>query len=170
MKFLFNKKLWSLEGELTFVRKVENWIYRTENKKFFIRITEPSHRNYQQLESELHWMNFLETEGVQFAHLVHSSEKKLVEIISCKDGDFYASVFKRANGGPLLQKEDFTSQRMKNWGKIIGNLHAKGEKYTKPNSISSRPQWNAERNYEYIQDLCTPDDELYSTWSALKVG
>ena len=47
-------KKWNLSKELEFIRKVENWIYKDNENKLFVRITEPSHRSLNQLNSELY--------------------------------------------------------------------------------------------------------------------
>ena len=161
------KMSWQLGSQLRFIRKVENWIYKDEEKQLFIRITEPSHRSESQLKSELNWMFFLQKQGVKFAHPVPSLRNRLVEEFSDDKDKWYASVFREARGIPLYKKEDFTAKRLNIWGRLIGQLHSATLDYQKPAHIEPRCQWNSERAFLYNQEVFSPDHSLYSQYQRL---
>lgn len=156
------KQTWSLSQKFRFIRKVENWIYKDEEKALFIRVTEPSHRSKLQLEAELNWMFYLQQKGIQLVHPLPSPKGHLVEKFSDDHEEFYVSVFEEAAGQPLIGKEDFTPNRLKNWGKLIGSLHSAAANYQKPSNIESRPDWETERTFFYNQDIFISANPLYN--------
>ena len=162
------RQTWNLSTEFQFIRKVENWIYKDEQNQIFIRITEPTHRRKSQLESELDWMLFLQQGGINFAHPIPSEKGNLVEAFSDENEEFYVSVFKKANGIPLIAKEDFTPNRLKNWGKLIGTLHSATINYTRPIDIKPRPEWNRERSFYYNREIFSPFSLLHSRYQILE--
>lgn len=159
---------WSLNCDLKFIRKVENWIYKDAKNGLFVRITEPSHRSFEQIASELDWLFFLQKEKIEFAHPVVSQEGKIVEVIEDDEARFYVCVFKEAKGVPLVELSDFTPSRMKNWGKLIASLHQASMSYQRAQCVHARADWDSERNYYYIKDLCTSADEFYLNFNLLE--
>lgn len=150
-------KNWNLSEEFEFIRKVENWVYKDSVNKVFIRITEPSHRSEDQINAELDWMFYLGATGIDFAHPIKSVKGRLVE---CMSGNFFVSVFKEARGAELSQKDDFTENRLFNWGQLIGNLHTKTLNYNTAPGIAKRPEWDTEGIYQQVKGLCCTDEAL----------
>ncbi len=155
------KSLWKLKGEPSFVRKVENWIYKSDKDDAFIRITEPSHRSKEMLQAELDWMHYLHSKGIALAKPIASEKGNLVEAVS---PHFFVSLFQKAEGVSLNQIEDFTPTRLKNWGMLLGRLHEVTQSYVPSKSIRLRPEWNEERNYLVVEKLNHPKFEEFSEW------
>lgn len=158
---------WNLSSELTFIRKVENWIYKDNEKCVYVRITEPEHRSEEQLNSELDWIFYLGENGVKFAHANRSVDGNLVEEVKSEEHRFFVSVFDEAKGGHIKDLDDFTETRLKNWGKVIAKLHKTTLGYKPSEDIMKRDQWNEERNYKVIKELCRSEDRFYEKFNIL---
>lgn len=134
---------WDFSGEILFVRKVENWIYKIPSEGVFVRFSESSHRSKEQVESELDWLNHLQEQSVLFAHPIKSKSGHFVDRI----GDYTVSVFEEVKGKSLSKLSDFTEQIMKNWGKVIGEMHLATQSYERNNSILKRREWFEDQGY-----------------------
>ncbi|MBP9707157.1 MAG: phosphotransferase [Oligoflexales bacterium] len=137
-------KLWKLKPSLRFVRKVENWIYHSAEDKLYIRLTDPLHRSAEEINAELTWLEYLQAQGVQFAHPVPSIDGTLLKTIDHKDQIFFVSVFREASGRPLKDPADFTSTVCKSWGSILGQLHVATKNYQHP-SAKIRSSWDTDK-------------------------
>ena len=162
------KSKWNLKGQLKLVRKVENWIYRSDDGDLFFRVTQPTHRSIEQLQSELQWMFFLKEQGVHFAHPLKSNNLNLIETIEVDKDIFFVSAFARAKGIPLINEADFSEIRMQNWGKIIGDLHRVSQGHKVPSSTSKRPEWNEEGNHRITMNFCHNENEFHERFTQLR--
>ncbi|MCJ8275924.1 MAG: hypothetical protein HRT44_10340, partial [Bdellovibrionales bacterium] len=52
-------KLWDIPETLEFVRGVENFVYKSKSGDYFLRLTQESHRQLHEVQSELEWMDRL---------------------------------------------------------------------------------------------------------------
>lgn len=145
------KALWHLETEPTFVRKVENWIYRVTTPRLFLRVTDPSHQRSSQIEAELDWMKHLQSQGVRLAAPVESRSGRYVETVTADGRTFFVSAFREAEGESLSDRAGFSFDTIENWGRTLGRLHAATRTYAPSPAIERRPQWKEERNYLHIQ-------------------
>jgi Ser/Thr protein kinase RdoA (MazF antagonist) len=160
-------KSWGLSHDLSFIRKVENWIYQDVQTTHFVRMTEPDHRSLSQLGSELDWMFYLQGKGINFAHPIKSKDGQLVEEVSDGDERFFVSVFKCAPGFAIKEVAEFTDSILMNWGRLLGQLHLATADYTPLDSIAPRPAWNEERNYHIIKEGCLLGDPLFESYQKL---
>jgi amicoumacin kinase len=141
------KDLWKIHEDLEEVRKVENWIYKAPKSKVFVRLTAPSHRTIDQIESELDWMSYLSSQGVKLGRPIVSKNGNFVEKVKDKDEFHFVAVLQAVEGLSLHKAEDFTAERMKNWGSIIGEMHTATIKYNPGPRLARRHEWNEYRDY-----------------------
>jgi Ser/Thr protein kinase RdoA (MazF antagonist) len=140
------KEKWNISENILFIRHVANYIYFAPKAKLYIRITDSKHRTQEQVDSELHWMNYLKAKGVHFAHPVKSMNSHLTENIHYGKNSFTLSVFNEAVGEKLLEKNQFTEDIFFQWGKTLGSLHKYTKEYTPHQDVQRRKEWN---NDEY---------------------
>jgi Ser/Thr protein kinase RdoA (MazF antagonist) len=112
-------------------------------------------------------MFFLGSRGVEFALPIKSDCGALVESFSCNSTCFFVSVFQEADGNPLIDICDFTPNRLKNWRRLIGSLHTETINYNVPSDLERRPEWNADRNYKQIKELCS-DENIYNKFEIVE--
>ncbi len=147
------ENLWGLSQGLEFIRKVENWIYFDREKELFVRVTEPSHRQKSQLESELDWMAFLSQRKISLVAPKPSNSSQLIEVVEDEGIVFFVSVFEKAPGVALKKPSDFKPQTMFNWGAVIGKIHTETINYIPGSEVEKRPLWNADNNHLNIEKL-----------------
>ncbi|MBT4792585.1 MAG: phosphotransferase [Halobacteriovoraceae bacterium] len=169
-----SKSLWGITDELVFIRRVANYIYYAPQSKVYFRLTESWHRNIEQVKSELDWMFYLQTRGIDFAHPIKSKSDEYCETVESGDEKYIVSVFKEARGKRIIEKEEFNDELLSNWGEIIGKMHSYTKDY-KPSEVQRRSEWNAEEYHENILKLIRPEhgkiyeefnrlDKLFSTF------
>ncbi len=163
------RALWRLDGDLGFVRKVENWIYHHPTSRLFLRLTEPSHRGEAQLKAELDWMTHLEKKGIRLASPRLSANGNYVEPVGFEGKVFYTSAFQQANGERLAEPEGFTRPVLEKWGRLLGEMHAATSSYRPSSAIQKRPQWNEEQNYLHIRkSIPKSDGKLFERFQDLQ--
>lgn len=137
---------WNLTKESTLHRRVENFIYMTSDasSEKVLRLTEPGRRSLEDLKSELDWQIWLTRNGADSAAPVLSKQGNLVEEL--RDGDvvFFASLFEKAEGGPLRNAADFTVDIMKSWGATLGKMHSLTRDYEPQAHVKRRKEWDVD--------------------------
>ena len=157
-------QLWELKTEATkFLRNVENAVYSAETQQgeeVILRITEPSHREYHELQAEMDWIDFLSTNGMNVANPYRSLKQNLVEDITCNGQKLFASVFKKAVGKSLSEFTEFKSQMAHTWGAYLGKMHALTKNYVPPKTNKPRTQWQQDVGYQLAIRSLDPSDEI----------
>ncbi|MBC7465972.1 MAG: hypothetical protein H7256_08260 [Bdellovibrio sp.] len=74
------KQHWPLTGEIKFHRRVANIVYFTtlNGNEVILRLTEPTHRKFKEIESELDWLNFLHANGMRVANPIATIQNEFV--------------------------------------------------------------------------------------------
>jgi amicoumacin kinase len=126
----------------------ENYVYEVyqDGQPVIFRLTHSSHRNEGEIQSELHWMNFLHEHKVNVPLAYESQNQKLVESIEAADGSFfYACVFSKAQGESVkINSPKFTEELFYAWGKEIGKMHRVTKNYQPSEGIIRRASWDEE--------------------------
>ncbi len=155
------KLLWKTEGDFRFLRRVENFVYEghLEGRPVILRLTEPKHRSVSAIGAELDWMDYLSKSGMRVAAPVLSTKNNLVETI---DGAeiYHACIFEKAPGGPLLKKEEFTSDVFRTWGHYIGQMHSLTKKYSANSTFGKRSLWSEDSGFEVTKSGLEKEDKL----------
>ncbi|MBN3490123.1 phosphotransferase [Acholeplasma equirhinis] len=128
---------------LTFIGGFENYIYGFEkdNKSYVVRVSHSSHRDLEDIKSELDFVFYLATNGAKVSMPVLTIDQNLVEKIDASDGSYFIiSAFTKAEGkAPKI--EDFSTDFFINYGKVIGQFHRLTQNYTPSPGIKKRFVW-----------------------------
>ncbi len=143
-------RLWNTRAaDLKLLRAFENFVYEFERdgRSLIFRLTHSSHRSRQQVEAELHWLNYVAEMGIEVAAPLPSQQGRLVEEVAAGESSFMLSCFHKAPGAhlrnddPLLKSPDF----IRHWGHVMGKLHALASAYRPPSDAGiRRPHWYEE--------------------------
>jgi len=175
-------RCWAGENEYELLDDVQNIIYKIKiNSKYHIlRFSHSSVRTNDDIQSEIHWINYLLDNHIPAARPRRSIDDSFTKIIEVGDSYFVASVFEYAEGdfvytnGRTYWDPDFLTK----WGSIVGRLHALSKKYVPDSGIKRRHVWSSkeliEKAKKYvprdrpkvikrIEDICQQIDGLPKT-------
>lgn len=143
----FIQKHWAIESHVRFHRRLANFVYfaNLEGREVILRLTETSHRKAYEIESELHWINYLFENGMQVANPIRSMGGSLFAELTAEK-TFYVTVFEKAPGGPLKNEEDVPEEMIKIWGRYLGKMHQLTKNYRPPVNIQPRQQWEQDES------------------------
>jgi Ser/Thr protein kinase RdoA (MazF antagonist) len=137
----------------------ENYVFKAygNGNPFALRITHSSHRNIEEIESELDWVNYLHANHVHCPKALTSLNGKLIETIDADDGTyFFACLFSYVDGHPVkINSKEFDENLFYAWGKATGRMHAVTKKYKPLVGIKKRPSWHEEELLDikkYVED------------------
>lgn len=156
----FLKQNWNLGDEIKFHRRVANFVYfaQMDGREVVLRLTEPTHRTLKEIESELHWLNFLSENGMQVAHPIQSLNGALaVEMPG--ENKYFAAVFEKAPGSSL-NDEDINDELLKTWGQYLGKMHRLTQTYKPPSPILPRQQWEKDESLAMALRSMDRDDPI----------
>lgn len=154
----FLRTQWSIRGEPRFHRRVANYVYFTNigESEVVLRLTEPSHRSINEIESELDWLSYLAINGMQIAGPIATNAGLFVVEIP-GDKTYYAAIFEKAKGsffnGDLAPTDDL----IVSWGEYLGKMHQLTKKYLPPKHIQQRQKW--EKDESLVMALRSHDKE-----------
>jgi Ser/Thr protein kinase RdoA (MazF antagonist) len=138
----------------------ENYVFEVKKNgsPYILRMTHSSHRSKNDVESELQWINFLHSKGLNVS-LVHQSEEgNLVEEIAFESSSFFICLFDKAPGRPVKMSEDFFGPALfDTLGQTIGKMHRYTKDYQHLGSM--RERWDEEDLLNFRQYLKNPSDE-----------
>ncbi|PIS10768.1 MAG: hypothetical protein COT73_07585 [Bdellovibrio sp. CG10_big_fil_rev_8_21_14_0_10_47_8] len=157
------KQHWPIEGEVRFHRRVANFVYMTSlnGEEVVLRLTEPSHRKLPEIESELHWMSYLQSHGMKVAGPIRSSDGSLVVEIS-GETNYYAAIFQKAHGSSLADNKVLNNQTIMTWGQYLGKMHRLTKDYIPPATIQRRQNWDVDESLTMaLRSLDRQDDLPY---------
>lgn len=137
------KLLWQLEGDIRFVRRVENFVYESKiaGRPVILRLTEPKHRSADEIFAELAWMDYLAKSGMRVAAPIESNHGHFVETVQVNE-IYHACVFEKAPGAPLNEREEFSAATLDTWGRYVGQMHRLTKKYRPAPTAPKRKPWN----------------------------
>lgn len=157
----FLKQHWSIEGEVRFHRRLANFVYFTNlnGEEVVLRLTQPYHRKFEELKSELHWLTYLNQNGMQVANPIAT---KTGEFIVELEGEslFYASIFVKAKGAPLTDEEACQPEVIKTWGRYLGQMQSLTKKYNPPSRIQRRQNWREDESLAMALRSMDPKDGI----------
>lgn len=157
----FLKQHWKIEGEPQFHRRLANFVYFThqEGQEVVLRLTEPFHRKSHEIESELHWMNYLTTHGMRIAKPIYTVNQQLtVELPGEKI--YFAALFEKARGAFLKDDEDVSDEMIEAWGQYIGKMHRLTQAYKPAVDVQRRQQWEQDESLAMALRSLDKDDSI----------
>lgn len=141
----FLQKHWRVEDRIMFHRHVANYVYfaRMDGRDVVLRLTEPAHRQIHEIESELHWMRYLNDHKMNVVRPIATLNGEYIIQMS-GEKTFFVALFEKVKGMPLRDEEAQSPQIIKNWGQYLGKMHKLTKKYQPTSNIKPRQQWRDE--------------------------
>ncbi|PLS06362.1 phosphotransferase enzyme family protein [Neobacillus cucumis] len=137
----------------------ENFVFEVyrEGTPLVLRITHNSHRKKEEIEAELHWLDFLYKNGVNCPEIIPKLNGELIQTEPAADGtSFYACLFSKVKGEPVkINSHKFNKDLFYAWGREIGKMHLVTKQYQPEKGASLRSLWFEEellRVEEYFPD------------------
>ncbi len=132
------------------------YAYSFEGRDMVLRLVPPEvGLQHADVQSILHWMQFLADGGLAVPRPQSSREQRLVESIQFGDQTWLASVVERARGvrAETLPFDAWDDSLIEELGRVIGKLHALSRMYQTPQGYPQRPQWyEISMNYNPIEE------------------
>jgi Ser/Thr protein kinase RdoA (MazF antagonist) len=126
----------------------ESFIYKFQRPdgKFILRIGHSERRSPDLIHGEVDWINYLEAGGASVARAILSENGNLVEAIEDGQGaEFLCTAFVHAPGGPI-HRDQINDQLFRNYGRLIGRMHALAKTYRVSNPAWKRYAWDSPQN------------------------
>ncbi|MEZ4713755.1 MAG: phosphotransferase [Caldilineaceae bacterium] len=116
--------------------------FTRHQQAFVIKFSDPAARSFATLQSQVHWLDFLATEGAPVSPPVPSPQGVLVEKLPLENSLVSAVCYERASGvRPAVPR--LTAEEWQRWGQTVGKLHALSTVYTPPLDQPPLAQWDA---------------------------
>lgn len=135
------KKYGATSKELRLLGSHQNFVYEYELNGItqILRITHSSHRSFEQLNAELHWIDYLVYNGILASKALTSPNNKLIEVLSSDKGKFFITSFEKANGLGI-GKYPWDKAILNKLGSITGKMHRLSKDYA-PQREDKRFHW-----------------------------
>ena len=133
----------------------ESFIYEfdRDDGQFILRIGHSHRRSPDLIRGEVDWINYLAANGVTVARAILSRTGNLVEPIDDgHGGQFLCTSFVRAQGA-TADKEQINERLFRNYGRLLGQMHALAKTYQPTDPAWTRYAWDDPLNN-------TPDRQL----------
>lgn len=155
------KAKWPIQGEVKFLRRVENFVYESnlDGRSVILRLTEPKHRTSDEIRAELDWIDYLSKSGMRIAAPISSQSNSFVETFNFGEV-YHAAVFEKAKGAPLVEPEDFTLEIFETWGRYIGRMHRLTHNYKPKQGAQPRSIWNEDAGFQVNLRGLDKNDEI----------
>ncbi|WP_099157368.1 phosphotransferase enzyme family protein [Virgibacillus ndiopensis] len=132
-----------LDSKTTKLGDFENYVFEVQrdSSPYILRITHSSHRDEEEILSEIDWVNYLHENGVNVPKVFLSRNAKLIEKIEAQDGTcFYGCLFSKANGKLVKPNDELFNEKLFfHWGKETGKMHRLTKVYQP--KLNKRSQW-----------------------------
>ena len=121
--------------------------YKIDEKPLILRISFTPERTLEHILAELHFVNYLSENGVNVSTLVPSQNGNLVETIQAAGFLFHIVTFVKGKGirvpdnGYRYIDDAPIEEYFRNWGQILGRMHALTKNYHPENCLIRRPEW-----------------------------
>ena len=132
------------EGRISLLDGFESYMYEFEREdgQYILRLAHTFRRSEDLIKGEADWINYLARGGASVARAVLSTEGRLVEPIDDGSGGrFLATAFVRAMGKPPSEA-GWTPEIYRNYGRLLGRIHALSRSYEPPDPAWRRPEWD----------------------------
>jgi len=126
----------------------ESFIYRFERQdgKYILRLGHSSRRSPNLIRGEVDWINYLAAGGVPVARAILSENGNLVEAVEDgQGGEFLCTAFIHAPG-KFVRHAQINEDLVRNYGHLIGRMHALAKTYQVSNPDWKRYTWDSLEN------------------------
>jgi Ser/Thr protein kinase RdoA (MazF antagonist) len=121
--------------------------YEVDKKPLILRISFTPERTLEQIQAELHFVNYLAENGVNVSTPVPSRNGNLIETVQAMGISFHSVTFIKGKGmrvpdiGYRYRSDAPIEEYFRNWGQMLGQMHARTKQYHPENSAPQRPEW-----------------------------
>lgn len=136
--------------------------YEQGGKALILRISFREDRNAEQIRAELDFVNYLAAHGVRVSRPVHSCNGNLVESIEADGIAFHTVSFLKGKGmrvpdnGYRYREGVPIEEYFRNWGRMLGRMHALAKDYQPEGDVQPRPEWFELHNVQAVLDERVP--------------
>lgn len=177
IKKIFNQQILESAGlhfgvkleDLFQVGGFENFIYgyKNDGKEYILRISHSSHRTYEQLLSELDFVNYLSNHHANVSTPVYSVNHHLVEKVEASHSYFTVSSYIKAEG-ERPNNSHFDESFFFNYGKTVGQFHKLAKEYKPDKGVIKRIKWDNDPLFIHARSYLLDTDEIiYSRFKEL---
>lgn len=128
----------------------ESFIYKFQRPdgRFILRIGHSERRSPDLIRGEVDWINYLAAGGASVARAILSEAGHLVEAVADGHGaEFLCTAFVHAPGRGATRSQ-LNDRLFRNYGRLLGRMHALAKSYQVSNPAWRRHEWDApENNY-----------------------
>ena len=121
--------------------------YEIDKQPLILRISFTPERTLEQIQAELHFVNYLSDNGVNVSKPVPSRNGNFVETIQAAGIPFHIVTFVKGKGirvpdnGYRYRTDAPIEEYFRNWGQILGQMHALTKNYHPESEAIKRPDW-----------------------------
>jgi Ser/Thr protein kinase RdoA (MazF antagonist) len=155
-----NKKVLDEAAQLFGIRKAELKVfpeyegaanlvyeYNLAGRPLILRLSFTSERTHNQIQAELHFVEYLAEKGVRVSKPVRSQKGNLIETLQAQGIDFQVVSFVKGKGmrvpdnGYRYRVDAPIEEYFQNWGQVLGQMHGVTKRYQPLNEKIRRPAW-----------------------------
>ncbi len=137
---------------LALVPGYEGWAnlvyeYQRDGQPLILRISFRPDRTAEQIQAELHFVNYLAEHGVRVSRPVPSRRGELLETVRVQDRLWHIASFIKGKGmrvpdnGYRYREDTPLEEYFQNWGQVVGQMHALAKNYQPRKDRVKRPAW-----------------------------
>ena len=137
--------------------------YARAGKPLILRISFRSDRTAEQIQAELHFVNYLAEHGVRVARPVPSQNGKLLEILHVEGLPLHLVSFAKGKGtrvpdnGYRYRQDAPIEEYFQNWDRVLGRMHALAKEYQPLSEQVKRPVWSEIHRARLMINMRVPD-------------
>jgi len=162
-------RLFGIEGEplqaFASYEGCENLVYeyQREGRPLILRISFRPDRTAEQIQAELHFVNYLAEHGVGVSRPLLSQDGNLLETVQAAGIPFHIVSFVKGRGmrvpdnGYRYREGVPIEEYFQNWGRILGQMHALAKDYQPASRRAKRPDWVEIRKPGLMVETRVPD-------------
>jgi Ser/Thr protein kinase RdoA (MazF antagonist) len=141
------------------------FFYSLGNSEYVLRVTYRNDRSFEDIQGEVHFINYLFENSVSVSNPVKSQENHFVEKLDASGINFYVVVFNKAKGIRLPDNNYKyrdgipINEFYYNYGKTLGKMHRLAKDYVQPDTGIRRPLW-LENMQEKLIPQFLPEDKI----------
>jgi Ser/Thr protein kinase RdoA (MazF antagonist) len=121
--------------------------YQQDGQFRILRISFRPDRTAEQIQAELHFVDYLAEHGVRVSSPMPSQNGRLLETIQVRGMPLHIASFVRGKGTRVpdndyrYREEAPIEEYFQNWGRVLGQMHALTKNYRPVNEREKRPTW-----------------------------
>jgi amicoumacin kinase len=140
---------------------------KIRNTQYILRITHSTRRSEHLIHAECNWITYLHENDLSVAYPIPSENNQLVESLIDDKGDYFlATLFTKAHGIHPT-KSDFNISFYKNYGQLLGKMHALTKNYIPSNELSTRPPWNNQMMLDVARNIPQSEKVIFERFNHL---